>query len=160
MKKDDFDPKYYGRRFGGVEHMSDLSFGVEGLSQPEIDVSNIKAVMERVSLYFQRCDEEFQEPGVAGMCLWLGITTERWKSWVDGAEFNATHRIFCERVMTLLESRLEEQMVQGKINPVTAMFLLKSQHGYIDTPQPKKAQKRQVIKEMPVNDILKLISKK
>lgn len=156
MAKESYDPRYYRQR----ERMSDLAFGVEGLTMPEIDVSNIKDVMERTSLYFNRCDEEFQEPGVAGLCLWLGITSERWKSWVDGAEFNATHRVFCERVMTLLESRLEEQMIQGKINPVTAMFLLKSQHGYVDTPQPKRSQKRQSIKEMPVTDILKLISKK
>lgn len=156
MAKESYDPRYYRQR----ERLSDLAFGVEGLTMPEIDVSNIKDVMERTSLYFKRCDEEFQEPGVAGLCLWLGITSERWKSWVDGAEFNATHRVFCERVMTLLESRLEEQMIQGKINPVTAMFLLKSQHGYVDTPQPKRSQKRQSIKEMPVTDILKLISKK
>ena len=99
------------------------------------------------------------EPGVAGLCVWLGITTERWKDWVDGLEFNTTHRKYCEKIMTLLESRLEEQMLQGKINPVTAMFLLKSQHGYIDTPAPKKAQKRQVIKEMPVGEILRLLKK-
>lgn len=153
--RESYDAKYYGRR----ERISDLAFAVEGLSLPEIDYSSIEQVMIRVSLYFQRCEEEFMEPGVAGLCVWLGITTERWKDWVDGLEFNTTHRKYCEKIMTLLESRLEEQMLQGKINPVTAMFLLKSQHGYIDTPAPKKAQKRQVIKEMPVGEILRLLKK-
>lgn len=158
MKKQDFDPRYYGKKYATT--MTELEFSIEGLNMPAIDPANIGQVMDRSSLYFQRCNEEMQEPGVAGLCVWLGITTERWKMWVDGAEYGGTHRNFCERIMTLLEARLEGAMMRGEINPVTAMFLLKTQHNYNDTPAPKKAHKQQVIKDMPVSDILKLINKK
>lgn len=155
MAEESFNPKYYRMR----EKSSDLSFAVEGISLPEIDESNIAEVMERVKYYFERCDAEFQEPGVAGMCLWLGITTERWKQWCEGAEYATTHQQACERIMTLLESRIEGQMINGKINPVTAMFLLKSQFGYVDTPRPKKAGKKNILREMPMAEVLKLAQK-
>ena len=155
-KRQSFDPNYYKVR----ETKSDLMFAVEGLTLPEIDLTDINAVMERIVQYFTACDENFKEPGVAGMCLWLGITSERWRHSCDGVEFNSTHRKSCERVMTLLESRIEEQMLQNKVNPVTAMFLLKSQFGYVDTPKPKKSQKRSAVKELPIGDVLRLAAKK
>lgn len=157
MKRKSFDESYYRVKDNVT---SELSFAVEGLTQPDIDVADITQVIERIKLYFERCDQTFQEPGVAGLCLWLGITTERWKDWCSGAEFNTTHRKYCERVMTLLESRLETRMTEGKVNPVTAMFLLKSQFGYVDTPTPKKSQKQTVVREMPLGEILKLAQKK
>lgn len=151
----DFNEEYYRVS----DKLSDLGFAVEGISLPEIDVSDIQCVMERIKYYLERCDTERQEPGVAGMCLWLGITTEQWGEWCDGAEFQTTHQKPCQRVMTLLESRLEGQMLNGKINPVTAMFLLKSQFGYVDTPKPKKSGKKNILREMPMAEVLRIAQK-
>lgn len=151
-----FDRKYYGAYVKDKKKRSDLEFSVEGLKLPVIDYSNIEEVSERAGLYFSRCADELMQPGVAGLCVWLGITTERWSDWVTGREFSNTHKAFCERIMTLLEANIESNMVNGQINPVTAMFLLKSQFGYIDTPQAKKNIKPSAVRELPIQDLLKL----
>lgn len=155
MGRDSYNPDYYRMK----ENTSNLTFAVEGLTMPEIDVRDITQVMERIKLYLERCDVEFQEPGVAGMCVWLGITTERWNNWLSGAEFPHTHQKACERIMTLFESQIEQQLRQGTINPVTGMFLLKSQFNYVDTPKPKKARKQSVVRDLPLTDILKIAKK-
>ena len=150
-----FNKKYYSSYLKDKKG-TELDFAVEGLLLPQIDVTNIEEIADRSALYFKRCSEEVQQPGVAGLCVWLGITTERWSDWCTGREFGNTHKPYCERIMTLLEANIESSMMNGQINPVTAMFLLKSQFGYIDTPQIKKNVKPSVLREMPIQELLKL----
>ena len=147
-----FNKKYYGYKSKTAE----LDLAVEGLMQEPINPADIEQVTERAALYFKRCSELEENPGVAGLCVWLGITTERWSDWCAGREFANTHKIYCERLMTVLEANIEARMQSGAINPVTAMFLLKTQFGYIDTPQIKKTVKPTSIRELPIQDLLRI----
>lgn len=147
-----FNKKYYGYESKTAE----LDLSIEGLMQEPINEADIEQVTERAGQYFKRCSEQEKNPGVAGLCVWLGITTERWSDWVAGREFASTHKRACERIMTLLESTIEARMQNGELNPVTAMFLLKTQFGYIDTPQVKNSVKPTAIRDLPIQELLRL----
>lgn len=150
-----YNAKYYNYKNKG----SDLDIVIEGLQQGRINETDIEQVAERAALYFARCSEENSAPGVAGLCVWLGITTEKWSDWVAGREYASTHKRYCEQIMTMLEANIEARMQAGEINPVTAMFLLKTQFGYIDTPQIKKTVRPSVIKDLALSDLLKIAEK-
>lgn len=111
------------------------------LSQlPKVDTESREQVEERILQYFQNCIEEDVKPGVAGLCLALGISRQAWNLWGHGKFRDYTDIV--ARTKILMESIMEQYALQQKINPVTAIFLMKSQFGYVDksevviTPNP------------------------
>lgn len=81
-------------------------------------------------LYFNTCIEKDIKPGVAGLCLALGISRQTWSMWGLGKSRDYSDIVEQSRLM--MESILEQYMLNGKINPVTGIFLLKNNFGYAD----------------------------
>ena len=132
-----------------------LEFNLQSMNLPELDLDDIEQVSDRASLYFTMCVQEKQRAGIVGLCLWLGITTEEWESWCNG-EKTRQHQMFACRIRTLLESEIENRMLDNKIPPLTGMFLLKSQYGYDDSPKKKKEVNKTAVHELPLAEILRL----
>ena len=106
------------------------------LSQlPEINCDNIEEVEERVQLYFEKCIEDDVKPGVAGLCLSLGISRQAWSQWGTGRRRSKEYQDLVYRTRLVMESIMEQYMLQGKINPVTGIFLLKNNFGYKDNTE-------------------------
>ena len=100
------------------------------MTLPKIDASDRKQVEERIMYYFRTCIEQDIKPGVAGLCLALGISRQTWQVW--GAGKARDYKDIVERSRLLMESILEQYMLNGKINPVTGIFMLKNHFGYRD----------------------------
>lgn len=103
---------------------------VELMNAPRIDVANRSEVEERIQWYFNKCLTNDMKPSVAGLCLALGISRQAWQTWGTGqcrdyADIVARTR----QVMTAI---MEDYMQNGKINPVTGIFLMKNNLGYTD----------------------------
>jgi len=105
---------------------------MELLKLPEINRDNIEEVEERIYLYFEKCIENDVKPGVAGLCLALGITRQAWSMWGAGERRNPEYQELVRKTRLVMESIMEQYMLQGKINPVTGIFLLKNNFGYKD----------------------------
>lgn len=118
-----------------------LAVSMELMNLPKIDIRNDEQVKERLDLYFQIQYEFDCKPTVAGMAMALGISRQslwaiRTNSPMGGTGNmpnlppHITDRI--KRAYFLMENLWENYMVNGKINPVTGIFLGKNNFGYQD----------------------------
>lgn len=166
-----FSESYYGKAFEKKtvnkrgtaeqgENRAALDFSLEGMLLEPIDVADVQQVVDRCSLYFRRCSEEGLRPGVAAMCVWLGIPRQRWQGWCSGAEYRGSHYAVCNKINGIFEAQMEAYVQTGKINPVSGIFLMKNNYGYTDeTPTPKDG-KESAVEEVSMKEILQLAAGK
>ena len=101
-------------------------------NMPPIDVKNPEQVRKRIDEYFALCAANDMKPTVTGfrMALRIGKTT-LWE-WKNGIHREGTHQaVICE-AYDALEALWEDYMMNGKINPVSGIFLGKNNFGYQD----------------------------
>ena len=107
---------------------------------PAIDLRNPEQVQARLSEYFQIHVEADLKPTVAGMAMALGIDRRRlWEiktgtptsnHWVE--ELPTATKDSIKKAYDFLETLWENYMHNGKINPVSGIFLAKNNFGYQD----------------------------
>lgn len=101
---------------------------------PEIDMNNPEQVRNRVGEYFQICSDRDMKPSASGMALALGIDRRRLWELANGIERGRPHEVVdtIKKGYSLLNNLIEEYMQNGKINPVSGIFLMKNNFGYAD----------------------------
>lgn len=100
---------------------------------PKIDVSNAEQVAERVQEYFNICAEDDVKPSVAGLALALDIDRGYlWQIRVGKTAKSPEVVDTIKRAMKLLDLQMTDYMQNGKINPVSGIFLMKNNFGYAD----------------------------
>ena len=100
---------------------------------PPIDISDAAQVEERLSWYFYHCAENDMKPTVNGMCNSLGIHRDTLHTWRTGEYRSGSHQEIVLKAYRLLEELWEDYMMNGKINPVSGIFLAKNLfQGYYD----------------------------
>ena len=109
---------------------------------PEIDLTNPDEVGERINQYFEIEAKYGNKPTVAGLAMSLnGMNRRRLNEIVTGNFGNTrgitttlpktvTHLI--KKAHQLMEQLWEDYMQNGKINPVSGIFLGKNNYGYQD----------------------------
>lgn len=100
---------------------------------PRIDTDDPAQVDERITEYFRLCVERDMKPSVAGMAMALGVDRRTLWTWVTGQRNKPTKVVdTIKRAYLILNSMMEEWMQNGKINPVSGIFLMKNNFGYAD----------------------------
>ena len=117
-----------------------LSVSMKLFNLPKVDLNNPDEVQNRLDHYFQIYYEADLKPTVAGMAMALGI--DRRRLWEIKNDAPSTNRCVTElptsckdlikKAYFLLENQWEFYMQQGKINPVSGIFLAKNNFGYKD----------------------------
>lgn len=102
------------------------------LNMPPIDISDPKQVEGRIAWYFAHCMEGDMKPTVMGMCNALGISRNTLRTWYNEDFRATTHAPIVQRAYALLEELWEDYMLNGKINPVSGIFLGKNAWNYRD----------------------------
>ena len=100
------------------------------------DMKSVEAVQERLMNYFQLCADNDMKPSFAGMALAFGVDrTTMWK-WCSGAgdikPLAPEIRNTLKKGQQILNAQMEDYMQNGKINPVSGIFLMKNNMGYTD----------------------------
>ena len=117
------------------------SMGLWLMNLPKIDVHDPEAVQQRLNDYFGYMASQDAKPTVAGMAMALGM--DRRRLWAiknnqptGGAGYKTAlppEVADCiKKAYSLMEYLWENYMVNGKINPVTGIFLGKNNFGYQD----------------------------
>ncbi len=99
------------------------------------DMGDQKAVQERIAQYFTLCNEDDMKPTVSGMALAFSVNRKTLWKWVNGidSEFvSKESRDTIKKAYSILECQMENYMQNGKINPVSGIFLMKNNMGYED----------------------------
>lgn len=100
---------------------------------PEIDTNDAEQMSQRVGEYFEICEARDMKPSVSGLALAIGTDRRRLWEWVNvpGAKPRAVTDTI-KKAYQILNFAIEEYMQNGKINPVSGIFLMKNNFGYQD----------------------------
>lgn len=111
-----------------------LRNALESYNLPPLDLDNADQVGERITWYFEHCLENDCKPGIAGLCNALGITRMTFFNWRNkGGRDRKKHQEYAIKAKGIIEELYEQYMMNGKINPVSGIFLMKNNFdGYYD----------------------------
>ena len=122
---------------------------------PKVDLMNNDAVLSRIDEYFAIMAKYDSKPTVTGLAMALGVDRRRLWEIKTGNFGNVTGKYTklpeevvetIRRTYDYLEIMWEDYMLNGKINPVSGIFLGKNNFGYQDkteyvlTPNSQKEE--------------------
>lgn len=111
------------------------TFALAIMQLPKIDVKNPEQLGNRVLEYFELCANHDMKPGVAAVALAIGLDRRRMWEIRSGSK-NVAIPQECKDIINgvydSLEVLWEGYMANGKINPVSGIFLGKNNFGYQD----------------------------
>lgn len=101
---------------------------------PKIDTNDADQIAERIDEYHAFCIQNDMKPSMVGLALAIGVDRATLWKWENGVESNKPQsiRTLIKKGREINELIMVMMMQNGKINPVTGIFLLKNNHGYKD----------------------------
>ena len=118
-----------------------LKLNTELFNLPDIDLRNPDEVNNRLNEYFNIFAKYDTKPTVAGMAMALGMSRPSLYGIVNdttiggnGYKNNLPRAVAnsIKKAYILLENLHENYMMDGKVNPVTGIFMAKNHYGYVD----------------------------
>lgn len=100
-----------------------------------IDRRDAEQIRERTIEYMKACIDDCMKPNMVGYALALGTDRVGLQRMFTDRTINATAYAEIDRGMTMIENIMIELMMDSKINPVTAIFLLKNHFSYKDSSE-------------------------
>ena len=131
-------------------------------SMGPVDMHDPVQVEERVKQYLQYTIDHDMKPTVEAMALAFNTNRIQLWRWKEGVESSLPERSkdALKRCYSIMNQLLSQTMAEGKMNPVSAIFLLKNNHGYKDqtdvvvTPNnPYQATSEEELKGKYLEDI-------
>jgi len=114
---------------------------LEIMNLPKIDINDPVQVADRCNEYFQIRFRQDMKPTVAGLAMSLGIDRRTLWCIVNNQprngqgimiKLNPDSSDWIKKAYNLMEVQWEDYMQNGKINPVSGIFLGKNNYGYRD----------------------------
>lgn len=117
-----------------------LTVSLELAKLPKVDFTKPEQVEERLLQFFELHAQNDMKPTVMGMGLALGVDRRRlWemksgvaKGGLTPYDLPTETLDLIKRAYDILENLMENYAQNGKINPVSAIFLMKNNFGYQD----------------------------
>ena len=117
-----------------------IGVSMQLFNMSKIDLHQPELVQERLAEYFQIHFDADLKPTVAGMAMALGIDRRRLWEIRSGAKLGGHTPIelptltvdYIKKAYDFMENLWENYMQNGKINPVSGIFLGKNNFGYQD----------------------------
>ncbi len=100
---------------------------------PKVNLTSFDEVAQRIKDYFTICAEDDMKPSVAGLALAMDI--DRRYLWeIREGKKGKTPEVAdtLKKAMKILDLQMVDYMQNGKINPVSGIFLMKNNFGYAD----------------------------
>lgn len=100
---------------------------------PKVNLTVVEEVAQRVKDYFTICAEDDMKPSVIGLAVALDIDrTYLWEIRAGRKGKNPEVANTLKKAVQLLDLQMVDYMQNGKINPVSGIFLMKNNFGYAD----------------------------
>jgi hypothetical protein len=117
-----------------------LAVSMQLMNLPDIDLKDPEQVVDRLNEYFQIHADNDMKPTVAGMGMALGLDRRRlWEIKTGNygtqkslEELPTLTKDSIKKAYKVMENLWENYMQNGKINPVSGIFLAKNNFGYQD----------------------------
>lgn len=121
--------------------------------QPAINIADPVQVKNRIDWYFEHCFGNDMKPTVSGLCNALKITRSTLFEWKRGTYREDSHQAIVLEAYGIMEELWEHYMQNGKINPVSGIFLGKNNFGYQDKQEYVLTPNQQQISPEDINAI-------
>ena len=136
------------------------------MNLPEIDLKDPEQVQDRLNKYFQLHADNDMKPTVAGMGMALGLDRRRlWEIKTGNygtqkslEELPTLTKDSIKKAYKLMENMWENYMQNGKINPVSGIFLGKNNFGYQDKQEMVLTPNTNNEPDYNIDDIKKRLS--
>ena len=104
------------------------------MSKPRVNTGSVEDVSDRFMWYMDVCEQFDDRPTVEGFALSTGYDRNSLRRIKDGEVKSVPEevRLTLKRIWDMLNQIMAQYMVDGHLNPVTAIFLLKNNFGYKD----------------------------
>ena len=124
---------------GEVAHL--VAFHMEFANVERADFKETSDVRQHIDFYLEKCAEYNLRPSIIGLANALGIDRMQLYRMYSGNYVNGKPpygaseecMLLVKKTYGFIAENLEVGMQNGKVNPVSAMFLLKNHLGYTDT---------------------------
>lgn len=105
---------------------------------PFIDLDNASAVAERTALYFQMCSSRGVMSNIPEYAVALGVDRPTLQAIHDRKDRTIPQTVLriIDKGYAIINAQMESLMIGGKINPVSAIFLMKNNMGYTNEDHP------------------------
>lgn len=136
-----------------------VDFSMMLMAMPKVSLEDEQGVIDRIGEFFKLCRDYDMKPAISGLAMALGVNRQRlWeiKTDADGRNINVTSatRDFIKKAYENMEILWENYMLNGKINPVSGIFLAKNQFGYVDVQEHVLTPNTALGQEMPREAII------
>ena len=101
-------------------------------NMPPINYADPEQVRIRINEYFQLCAQDDIRPTATGFRIAVGISKQTLSEWRRGGRRGPEHQQVILEAYDMLEQMWEHYMMNGKINPVSGIFLGKNLFDYSD----------------------------
>lgn len=91
--------------------------------------------INRITEYLEICIKNNMKPTVEGLATAFGVdrrTLYKWVHNIDSDSLPVNFRVTLKKVYQVLNSNFTDLSINGKINPVISIFLMKNNFGYKD----------------------------
>lgn len=118
-----------------------LKNAVAVMNLPDIDINDAEQVANRINEYFTMMFNDDMKPTVAGLAMALGISRQQLWGIANDAPINGQGYVpnlpplvsnSIKKGYAIMGQLWEDYMQNGKINPVSGIFLGKNHYGYKD----------------------------
>lgn len=109
-----------------------IDFQMRVFELPKVDMRNPEEVQNRIKDYFEICREADMKPAVTGLALALKMSRVNLWRYREGNVGTPEVSNLIKNAYYLLENYWEIMMQNGKINPVSGIFLAKNHFNYQD----------------------------
>ena len=108
------------------------------MALPPIDarICSAETLQKRCFDYTEICLRNDMKPSLAGLALTLNVSRQTLMKYITGdSQIPYENEAVLRKYNGLLNALMEDYMQNGKINPVTAIFLAKNNYGYKDAQE-------------------------
>lgn len=120
---------------------------------PKIDTSDPEQVNQRVDEYLDFCMEHDAMPTLSGAALAIGVGRDTLWTWETGRYRTSGHSNAVKKIRSAIEDSMTRMLMEGKMNPAAAIFLLKNWYGYKDNVDINVTPSQNRAEELPAETI-------
>jgi hypothetical protein len=101
----------------------------ESLDRPKTDVHNVPALVQSTKEYFLFCQEHGTMPSFRRLANWYGYSFRQLYRIIDS---QSPEGIYLDQIRDSIKDNLEQAALVNAVNNISAMFILKTQHDYVE----------------------------
>lgn len=131
----------------GEDNQRFLLHNMEIMKLPTYDKTKLTDIEQRIDDYFKICAKNKMKPTCAGFALAFKtdrITMRKWVTGIESKWMPPEIRNTLRFAYNSINAQMEDYMMNGKINPVAGIFLMKNNMGYTDTQNIEVAPKNPI----------------